>query len=496
MPSSIYIDGAHFKDRLGRTVILRGLNLGGDCKVPSAPNGHIYLPTDFSDHRSISFVGRPAPLEEIDRHLTRIAHWGFNCLRLLTTWEAVEHSGPGQFDEQYLDYYSEVCRRAGRFGLQVIVDFHQDVWSRMTGGDGAPGWTLEAAGLDLTKFHAADAAHLMQCTYDHRKGGHQDSYSRLGWGGNFRRPANGIIWTCFLAGADFAPTCRVGMANIQHFLQDHYLGSMRAVAERIAHLDNVIGFDTLNEPGTGYIGKELGEPITRRPGEAWPPLDGLAVASGHRRKIPLTAPDGRFADQYIELNRAKTSIWLPGHHDPFREEGAWDLNTKGEPVALRSDYFTTRRGRNVDIENDYLAPFFHRVANTVRDVNPDFLIFAEIDPLSALAGRAFPEDCPDRTVNASHWYDVFLLVTKRFSTDRSVDILSGRGRGDLQTLEESYVEGLSALKANSDRLNGGAPTLIGEFGVPYDWNSLKPLPAGQLASGDKTFGAHRPPRST
>ena len=31
---------------------------------------------------------------------------------------------------------AEVCRRAGEHGLYVFVDFHQDVWSRMTGGDG------------------------------------------------------------------------------------------------------------------------------------------------------------------------------------------------------------------------------------------------------------------------------------------------------------------------------------------------------------------------
>jgi hypothetical protein len=42
--------------------------------------------------------------------------------------------------------------------LHVFVDFLQDFWSRMSGGDGPPGWTFKAVGLDFTKFDAADAA--------------------------------------------------------------------------------------------------------------------------------------------------------------------------------------------------------------------------------------------------------------------------------------------------------------------------------------------------
>ena len=47
--------------RRGGSVMLRGVNLGGDCKVPY-PNGGTNYPSDFSDHRTVSFVGRPFPL--------------------------------------------------------------------------------------------------------------------------------------------------------------------------------------------------------------------------------------------------------------------------------------------------------------------------------------------------------------------------------------------------------------------------------------------------
>jgi hypothetical protein len=250
----------------------------------------------------------------------------------------------------------------------------------------------------------------------------------MSWGGNYRMPANGIMWTLFFAGQDFAPSCSVGRENIQSYLQRHYLGSMKAVAERVAHLDHVIGFDTLNEPGTGYIGRRLDEPMTRYRGEAWSPLDGLAVASGIMRRVPVLALGGRDTDGEAVMNEGRIPIWLPGRDDPFRHAGAWDVGHNGEPIALRPDYFERVGSRAVELERDYMVPFFNRVADTIRSVREEWLVFAEVDPFGALRGEGFPPGCPDRTVNASHWYDLTALVTKRFSTQRMVDVLSNEVR--------------------------------------------------------------------
>ena len=37
-------------------------------------------------------------------------------LRLLTTWEAIEHDGPGQYDEEYLNFSKTLLGKPGIMG--------------------------------------------------------------------------------------------------------------------------------------------------------------------------------------------------------------------------------------------------------------------------------------------------------------------------------------------------------------------------------------------
>jgi len=468
----IDVRGENFVDPLGRHVILRGVNLGGDCKLPW-PDGGTDRPSDFSDHREVSFVGRPFPLEEADEHLGRITGWGFNVLRLLVTWEAVEHAGPGQYDEAYLDYVAEVARKAGEHGLVLFIDFHQDVWSRMSGGDGAPGWTFEAVGLDFTKFDAAGAAHVMQHRYDYDspEARQEDRYPMMSWASNYRLPANGVMWTAFFAGALLTPAWKVGGVNVQDFLQSHYIGAVVALAERVKHLPNVIGFDSLNEPGLGWVGEKLSEhhiapthdnPTPLRPGPSWTPLEALKAARG----LPTTVPVLGWGETRETLvvrhetlaNPDGVSIWRTDGPDPFELAGAWRLEN-GEAVAVDEDFFRVHDGKRLDHEDDLMQPFYARVAAAIRAVRPDWILFAELSPYVFGTGRGFPEPMPERTVNASHWYDIGILRFKRFDPT-----------ADQTSLKAKYMQQLGYLRMLGSRINGGSPTLIGEFGIPYDLN--------------------------
>ncbi len=470
------ISGRWFVDPDGRRVILRGVNLGGDCKVPY-PDGGTNRPSDFGNHRDISFIGRPFPLAEADDHFARLKHWGFNCLRLLTTWEAVEHAGPGILDEAYLDYFAAISRRAGDFGLHVFVDFHQDVWSRMSGGDGAPGWTFEAVGLDFTKFHAAGATHVMQYKYDYARGGRQEErYPQMSWTSNSTLPATAIMWTLFFAGRDMTPGLVIDGRNVQDFLQDHYLGAMRAVAARVKDQPHVLGFDTLNEPGSGFIGRPLSrrhteqtpehpEPV--RAGAILSPLDAILIARGVPRSVPFLvrergAPMPRETKE-ITLNPGGVAIWRAGAECPFEHAGAYDMSGG----ARDERFFTHRDGRELHLERDYMLPFFHRVADAVRGDRADWLIFAEVEPYRAFAGEGFPAGMPERTVNASHWYDLATLGSKRFrprELREAPDAASGRA-----AVAARFTSQLAHIARAAETLSPhGAPTLIGEFGIPFD----------------------------
>jgi hypothetical protein len=244
----IRITGPHFTDEHGRTLLLRGVNLGGSTKVPFRPNGATYRRESFLDHRNVSFIGRPFPLEEADEHLVRLKSWGFNFLRYLVTWEAIEHAGPGQYDDAYIEYVRTVVEKAGRHGFSMYIDPHQDMWSRFSGGDGAPGWTLEAVGLDIGRLHESGAAVLHQY--------YEGPLPRMIWPANESKLATGTMFTLFFGGNDFAPETRIESEPVQEYLQRHYIDAVCHLARRLKDLPCVIGYDTLNEPGKGFIGWE------------------------------------------------------------------------------------------------------------------------------------------------------------------------------------------------------------------------------------------------
>ena len=118
-------DGTYFvHDDDERVVILRGMN------VMSSATAH---------------PERLPNLEEPD--VERYAReWGFNVVRYLIFWDAVEPS-PGVYDSEYFDKTAERLDWFANHGVYVILDMHQDVYAQRFCCDGAPEWAIEDDGL-------------------------------------------------------------------------------------------------------------------------------------------------------------------------------------------------------------------------------------------------------------------------------------------------------------------------------------------------------------
>ncbi len=458
----LHIDGEHFRDASGRSVLLRGVNLGGSSKVPSRPDGATHRVESLQDPRNVSFVGRPFPLEEADEHLARLRAWGFNFLRLLITWEAIEHAGPGQYDVGYLDFLEAVVRKTGEYGFFVLIDPHQDVWSRFSGGDGAPGWTLEAVGFDLANLHATGAAFLHAL--------HGDPAPHLIWPTNATKLAAATMFTLFFGGDTFAPRTRIDGESAQQYLQRHYLAAIQQVARRLRGLDHVLGYDTMNEPWRGYIGwQDLTRPhATPLLGAVPSPFQSMLLGSGIAQEVGMYAV-GWLGPRRIGRQRVDPGgrrAWAPGRECVWRQNGVWDIDDSGHPRLLRPLHFAPPSARPLDFADDFYRPFARRFAEEIRKVDPAAIIFLESEPLSP-PPHWTAQDGP-AVAFAPHWYDGLVMFLKDYRSGIAVDGFSSRlifGRGRIR---RAFARCIRRLQQAAHERMGPAPVVIGEFGIPFD----------------------------
>jgi endoglycosylceramidase len=121
----------HLVDARGRVVVLRGVN----ARIEGV------FDVTFTDER---MPVQPIPAFGLEDAL-RMRALGFNFLRLPINWSGVEPqmATPAAFDEAYLGRVRAVVDLARRAGLLVLIDFHQDAFSKEIGEDGAPLWAIQ-----------------------------------------------------------------------------------------------------------------------------------------------------------------------------------------------------------------------------------------------------------------------------------------------------------------------------------------------------------------
>ncbi|KAH9934532.1 glycoside hydrolase family 5 protein [Epithele typhae] len=484
----LYIHGRHILDAYGRVCNLRGVNLSGNCKTP-VNHDHDSFP---ANHADVTFVGRPFPLEQAPDHFARLRKWGLTFVRFLVTWEAVEHTAPGVYDTEYLDYVHALLSLMPQFGLVAFVALHQDVWSRYSGGSGAPAWTLEAVGFDLHGLEEPGAAWLRGV----RGGGHTEEERGL-WPCGYQKLAAATMATCFWAGDMFAPKLKVKGKDgkevpVQEFLQGAFLDMWATVAAKLGDLEAVLGFEIMNEPHRGYIelqsmhsfdyNTDLHLAHVPTAFQSFMLGAGHPTAVGHwTRSFPVPT---RLTSHKV-INTAGQKAWR--EDGPTKGKCLWEVHgvwgwdeTKNEGVVLRENYFKRdpQSSREIDWYTDFFYPFLNRWAERVRSVSsPEKVILAESIPNEFCPESWTKDRRPPNMIYAPHWYDLNALFLKAFS-DFSVNVqglsrgmfpLKGFYWGQKGARDNFSLQIRNIVEAGYQAL-GETPIIIGECGIPMDMN--------------------------
>lgn len=193
-PAFLRAAGDRFLDGDGHQVILHGLNL-------------VDKSADWTDY---AWVG--------EQDYAAMRDWGFNCIRLGFTWASIEPQ-PGQYSEKAIVELRKRVVWAKKYGLHVVLDMHQDLYS-MKYSDGAPEWATLTDG----KPHIADGKVW------------SDAY--------VTSPAVQTAMDNFYANKE-------GPGGVG--LQDRYAGAWRFIASHFADEPAVIGYDLMNEPFAGSL---------------------------------------------------------------------------------------------------------------------------------------------------------------------------------------------------------------------------------------------------
>lgn len=518
------IEDGQFRDGYGRQVVLRGINVAGDSKLPSEPDVPSHVPTDFFDGDNVTFHQRPFPKEDAHTHFSRLKRYGFNTIRYVFTWEAIEAAGPKRYDEEFIQHTIEILRIAKNYGFYIFMDPHQDVWSRFTGGSGAPLWTIYACGLNPQSFLATEAA-ICHNTYPN-----PDEFPKMIWSTNYLRLAAGTIFTLYFAGRDFAPKCIIDGVNIQDYLQDHFVAACGHLAKRIheaGDLENdvVIGWESMNEPNHGLAGYQDLTVIPKeqhlKKGTSPTIWQTLLTGMGRACEVDVWEMGGlgpyktgtKLVDPHGEI------AWLPVDYDDSRYgwkrdpgwklgecvwalHGVWDISTD---TLLRKDYFarSPSSGKVIDMPhftNTYFMTAWRKYVKVCRAVHKDCIMLMQYPTLELPPQIKGTEDDDPNLAFTPHYYDGITLMTKHWNSTWNVDVV-GVLRGKYwhpafaikvgeTAIRNCLRDQLKILRQEGIDRTGNHPCVLSEFGIPYDMDDKKAYKTGDYSSQSAALDAN------
>ncbi|KAI4287254.1 MAG: hypothetical protein L6R35_003485 [Caloplaca aegaea] len=515
-PLRLHIEGRTFRDSANREVTLRGINVAGDAKFPTSPD----LPSNHSEHfydgDNVSFIDRPFSIDEAHTHFSRLKRWGYSLIRYIFTWEAIEHAGPGKYDEEWIQHTIRVLRLAKDYGFYVFMDPHQDVWSRFTGGCGAPMWTVYAAGLNPRAFPATQAAWVHNTYPDPAK------YPKMIWATNYTRLACQVIFTMFFAGREYAPKAIIDGKNIQDYLQDHFVWACRHLAQRIHEAgdienDVVIGWESVNEPNKGLVGfQDISViPAEQKLQKGPSPTAWQAILLGSGRSCEMDTWDfgglGPYKSGTTLVDPKGEMVWLPADYDDSRygwkrdpgwklgeciwaQHGLWDPSND---TLLKKDYFAKdpESGLKVDYEyftNKWFMSYYRKHREALTNVHSDAIMFCQPPVLEIPPSLKGTEDDDPNLVFSPHFYDGVTLMMKKWNRYWNVDvfgILRGRYLSPAfaikvgeTAIRNCFRDQLSAIRREGTDYMGNHPCVFTEIGIPYDMDDKYAYRTGDYSS--------------
>lgn len=142
---------------------------------------------------------------------------GFNLARVGISWAAVEPT-PGNYDDSYILKIRDMTRMFNKYGVYVLLDFHQDGWSASFNGDMFPEW---AANTILNGVPQVNS---------------NFPFPNSVW----ENPAVRAIWDNFWN--------NIPAVNDNIGVQDRYINMYGHVVQFFKYEPNILAFESLNEP--------------------------------------------------------------------------------------------------------------------------------------------------------------------------------------------------------------------------------------------------------
>lgn len=524
-----------FIDSYDRVVQLRGVNFDPAIKYPSSPEHTSHSPLveaywDSADNAS--FVNHPVKLDDIEEHVNKIKSLGYNTIRFCINWEAIEHKGPGQYDYEYIEYVRQALVKIYELGdIYVYLDPHQDVWSRFTGGSGAPLWTLYCAGFNPKRFPYTHAAVLHNEYIDKVSSKQTKQYPKMFWPTNYYKLACQTMFTLYFAGDLYAPKCIINNKNIQDYLQDSFNNAIKTLygylLEKSPELfegNLILGLETMNEPSEGYIGCHNLHHIPKerdlKMGPTPSAFQCFMLGEGHEttvdvyditvagsKKVGTTTLNPRGHSAWMTETERKEidakygwergDAWKPGC--VWRLHKVWDVED-GKPKLLDARYFIGNGSSMSYFINKMFITYFKKFRAMFRSIDTDRFLFMQ-NPVFQRPPELKGSDLMDnRTVFATHFYDGMSLMFKTWNRAYNVDTL-GIVRGKYMNpvfslvlgehnIRKSIAKQLRLIRDEAREVLGSNTAVIfSEIGMPFDMDDKIAYKTGEYSSQTSAMDA-------